>query len=154
MSRWFLLDVRHSSSLYFTGQPRRICSPLSLSMDFINCSIFQCNFNIIIQICSIAICLERRINHTRGSLQRLAKLYGSFYSWQSVTAHGRARLCNSKPEKKKKKEDTVDHKKCNSALKSILQSYGGTFWTVAPCCWWGCEGTNCSKPPFYLSAAI
>lgn len=100
MSRWFLLDVRHSSSLYFTGQPRRICSPLSPSMDFINCSIFQRNFNIIIQICSIVICLERRINHTRGSWQRLAKLYGSFYSWQSVIAHGCAQLWNSKPEKK------------------------------------------------------
>lgn len=60
------LVVRHSSSLYFTGQRPCICSPLSPSKEFINRSIFQCNFNIIIQICSIVICLERKINHTQA----------------------------------------------------------------------------------------
>lgn len=153
MSRWFLLNVRHSSSLYFTGQPRHICSPLSPSMDFINCSIFQCNFNIIIQICSIVICLERRIYHTRGSWQRLAKLYGSFYSWQSVIAHGRAQLWNSKG--KKKREHTVDQKICHAAWKSSLQSDRYLLNSVSHVVGGDVMARTARKLPFfYLSAAI
>lgn len=119
------LVVRHSSSLYFTGQRPCICSPLSPSKEFINRSIFQCNFNIIIQICSIVICLERKINHTQAPCSDSRVCMDPLF----------IRVCtawNQKPEKLR--GHGVSHRKlpCRVRIKCSHWIYRVTCWTECP----------------------